>query len=142
MPECLHPLGDQVFGGDLTPLQTALETALPDVSTRVLAIFEWFGAGKGGTWSNFPSYEWMPGKLLLEYPTTGVVQALTSTTLTPALAEGAARHFGGWEFRGHRKEELNLVPTELKKQLLQHTLEHSDRENSGDAMSAFGDVLD
>ena len=84
----------------------------------------------------------MPGKLLLEYPTTGVVQALTSTTLTPALAEGAARHFGGWEFRGHRKEELNLVPTELKKQLLQHTLEHSDRENSGDARSAFGDVLD
>ena len=35
-----------------------------------------------------------------------------------------------------------LGPTELKKQLLIHALEHSDRENSGDAMSAFGDVLD
>ncbi len=81
-------------------------------------------------------------ELLLEYATTDVVQALMSTTVTPAVAEGAARHFGGWEFRGHRKEELNLVPTELKKQLLKHALEHSDRENSGDAMSAFGDVLD
>ena len=36
----------------------------------------------------------------------------------------------------------NLVPTDLKKQLLRHALEHSDRENSGDAMSAFGDVVD
>ena len=60
----------------------------------------------------------------------------------PAVAEGAARHFGGWEFRGHRKEELNLVPSELKKQLLKHALEHSDGENSGDARTAFGDALD
>ena len=52
---------------------------------------------------------------------------------------GAARYFGSWEFRGERKKELKLLPVELKKQLLKHVLEHSDRENANDARGAFGD---
>ena len=48
VPECLHSLGDRVFGGDLTPLQTALETALPDVSDTRARHSRMVWSGKGG----------------------------------------------------------------------------------------------
>jgi hypothetical protein len=161
MPACLHPYWDQMLasagnmatfipvpqGGEghqgqaeassgLTPLLGALETEYPDPERRVLALFEWYGSGKG-PWSGFPSYEGTAEALLLEFPTSQLVTTLVRQPLAPMHLEGAARYFAGYYFNTQKPDERDQIPQELKQRLLTHSLESSDEDKIGRAKRAF-----
>jgi len=138
MPRCLRQYWTQMqgFKVDLVPLRQALEKEYPDQTARALALFSWFGAGQG-PWSGFPMYESVPEQLLLESPTEIAISALSNRALTTQQLEGAARFFAGWEFRKHPQSELDNVPAELKKQLLEHTLTSPDQDKVQRAKKAF-----
>jgi|SRR6185295_15705735 len=51
--------------------------------------------------------------------------------------EGAARLFGGWEFGQRRPDDLDALPADLKKRLLDHSLKSSDADKLGRAKHAF-----
>ncbi|MCZ6916107.1 MAG: hypothetical protein O7I93_04960 [Gemmatimonadetes bacterium] len=140
MPQCLASFWPRMheFDLDLDPMHQALEAAHPDRTTRILAVFEWFGAGKG-PWSGYPSYESVPEQLLLGYATAELVVALTKTPPTAARLEGAARFFAGWEFRRKRKRELRQIPPALRQKLLEHALTSAGAGNRERAKAAFGD---
>ncbi len=140
MPDCLESLWEHMreFGVDIEPMHQALEEAHPDRTTRIVAIFEWFGSGMG-PWSGYPSYERVPEQLLLKYATAELVVALTRDLPSATLLEGAARFFAGWEFRRKRKRELAQIPPALKQKLLDHALTSPGAGNKERAKSAFGD---
>lgn len=162
MPACLHPYWDQMRAsagnmatfipvpqkgeghqgqaeastGGMTPLLQALETEYPDLETRVLELFKWYGSGKG-PWSGFPSYESAAETLLLEFPTSQLVTALTRHPLTPMHLEGAARYFAGYHFNTQKQNQARQIPQELKQRLLTHSLMSSDEDKIRRAKKAF-----
>jgi hypothetical protein len=139
MPPALKP---HIYGlqaqwdPDLAPAQQALKEAIPDQNERILALFSWFGSG-AGPWSGFPSYESIAEKLLMGYSTRQLLTAVEDRELTPAQMEGAARLFGGWEFSRERSSELRLLPADLKRQLLEHSLVNADEDKRARARQAF-----
>ena len=140
MPDCLESFWSRMhdFNVDIEPFHQALKAAHPDRTTRIIAIFEWFGSGKG-PWSGYPAYESVPEHLLLKYATAEMVVALTKDPPSSAQLEGAARFFAGWEFQRKRKRELAQIPPALKQRLLDHALTSPGAGNKERAKSAFGD---
>jgi hypothetical protein len=140
MPKPLKAAWSNALGAfgsvNLTPLRSALEHDMPDKSERVLALLEWFGAG-AGPWSGFPSYESAAENLLLDFPTTDIIVAIQSKTLSPAQTEGAARLFAGWSFRRQRPDGLKDVPDAFKNVLWDHTRNTQDKDKFSRASSAF-----
>lgn len=162
MPACLHPYWEQIQAsagnmvgfipvpqkgkaqqdqaeaptGGVSPLLRALETEYPDVGTRVLELFKWYGSGMG-PWSGFPAYESVVETLLLEFPTSQLVTALTRRPLTPVHLEGAARYFAGYYFNTRKPNEAQQIPQELKQRLLAHSLTSSDEDKVHRANTAF-----
>jgi hypothetical protein len=125
------------FGSvNIKPLRSALEQAMPDKSQRILALLEWFGAG-AGPWSGFPSYESAAENLLLDFPTTDIIGAIQSKTLSLSQTEGAARLFGGWTFRNQRPDGLKDIPDAFKNQLWEHVRNTQDGDKLSRATSAF-----
>jgi hypothetical protein len=121
MPDSLHPFWDQM-GHHLDralhrQLLEALRVAVPAPAEQALVLFGWFGSG-AGPWSGFPSYESVPEQLLLHYPTWLLIDVLTGSAPTDPQWRGAARYFGGWEFRQTKKGDGALLPVELKQRLL------------------------
>ncbi len=116
----------------------SLAAEFPDTNTRILVLLTWYGSG-AGPWSGYPSYESVPEDLLLKYPLGDLLAAIQSTNLTEPQTEGAARLFGSWEFRQQRKADLKLLPPELKKTLLDHSLKSVDEDKKGRAQTAFGE---
>lgn len=143
MPPALAPLWadavDQFGSADLAPLNAALVSAWPSEHTRILALLAWFGSG-AGPWSGFPAYEQVAEALLLQYPTAHLVAAMESTPLKPAQLEGAARLFGGWEFRQQRPMGLQDLPDAWKEALWNHVKDTPDNDKRGRAMRAFCEV--
>ena len=140
MPDCLASFWPRMheFDVDIEPMHQALEAAHPDRTTRIVAICEWFGSGKG-PWSGYPAYECVPEQLLLKYATAELVVALTKNPPSAAQLEGAARFFAGWEFQRKRKGELAQIPPAFKQRLLDHALTSPGAGNKERAKSAFGD---
>ncbi|MCX4242033.1 hypothetical protein [Paraliomyxa miuraensis] len=125
---------------DIEPFATALVRELAEPDERIRALLRWFGSGQG-PWSGFPSYETLPEQLLLESPTTAVVGALDERDLADdsALAEGAARFLGGWEFRSKRPDDIGLIDPRLARVLLDHVERRTDDEDRlKRARAAFG----
>lgn len=122
----LEPPDDDGRNNSLAPLLEALTGEYPDEEERILALFQWFGAGEG-KWSGFPSYESMAEILLLTFTTERLIMALTGKPLTPAHLEGAARYFSGYWFNSFRKDDAGQIPLELKQQLLTHCLASKDQ---------------
>lgn len=96
------PNGWAVFGGagaavDKPPpawfarAEVALTAEIPETTSRVLALFGWFG--QGGRWSGYSPYELLPQEFLSRVPTESLIAALLARPLTPAQLSGAARHF-------------------------------------------------
>jgi hypothetical protein len=121
MPDCFHSFWEQMER-DRDPelhrlLLDVLRAALPAQEEQALALFGWFGSG-AGPWSGFPSYEVVPEQLLLYYPTQFLVGVLMGSTPTETQWRGAARYFGGWDFRQAKKGDSGLLSSELKQRLL------------------------
>jgi len=144
MPNSLRPLWpdglqpDVLMRFDLTPLDAALNRQFPNKNARILSLLAWYGSG-GGPWSGFPVYETVPEQMLFEYSTPELVDAVISATLSEQETEGAARLFGGWEFRSKRPAEITLLPAELKRTLLAHALKSTDKDKVERARSAFSE---
>lgn len=128
----------EVGGVDIAPLRVALEREMPNRTSRILVLLEWFGSG-AGPWSGFPFYERAAEELLLGYPTTEIVAAIQSSRIGPAQTEGAARLFGGWLFRQHHPGGLKEVPDALKKLLWNHVKDTEDTDKLNRAARAFAD---
>lgn len=140
MPECLKRFADS---GDAiiayaNAMSIALGDAMPDSRDRALALFAWFGSGEG-PWSGYPAYESVTERILLLEPTAGLVAALDEA---PRLRDehlmGAARYFGGWDFRCSRPDELAALPASLKRRLLAHVVKRGDEDRIARARKAFG----
>ncbi len=159
MPPCLKPAAKEILGdgsgwntftpsgtskGKANPEKTsiyakywdALKAAYPHESDKVLALLNWFGSG-AGPWSGFPSYESFPEGMLSELDTKTILQAVKSRDLSETQLEGTARYFGGWTFRSQKKADMHLVPNDLKKKLLEHSLKSTDKDKLERARSAF-----
>ncbi len=133
MPSSLVPLWPSVskeipMGEHETdPFDSALSKQFPDKNARILILMAWFGNGMG-PWSGFPVYEDVPEQMLLKYSTLELVAAASSRTLNEDETEGAARLFAGWDFNQSRPQDNALLPAELKRHLLEHSLKSTDED--------------
>ncbi|MBI2238579.1 MAG: hypothetical protein HYU54_08660 [Actinobacteria bacterium] len=144
-PPCLAPLLPELASGMFNPEVPAEPIRRGDESLRgayateaeaILALLAWFGHG-AGPWNGFPSYEGAAESLLLLHPTERIVEALRSAELTPAHLEGAARLFASWWFAHMRPADIDLVPGELKRRLM----EHVEASGDGDKMERLRRAL-
>jgi hypothetical protein len=139
MPKAIVPVWSDSLGQfgrvDIAPLRAALEREVWNETSRILALLQWFGSG-AGPWSGYPSYETAAEKLLLEYPTARIVEAIQSSSVGPTQAEGAARLFGGGSFQ-QRPGGLKEVPDPLKKALWNHVKGTKDTDKLSRAARAF-----
>ena len=146
MPEGLRPIWpkvmDQMMSAGIPqppntkPFEEELAKEIPDESGRIRALMSWYGSGVG-SWSGFPVYEDVAEEMLLEYSTSQLLKALDGVTLSEQETEGAARLFGGWEFRSRRPDDNAMISGRLKKQLLDHSLKSSDSDKLERARAAF-----
>lgn len=143
MPAAVRPLWpaamaelNRDYRSEFPVLRAALERDIPDQPARIRTILAWFGSG-AGPWSGFPHYESVAERLLLGYPTAGLVAAVEGRELTPAETEGAARLFGGWDFSVSRPDDLKQLSPELRVRLLAHSLATTDEDKRGRARRAF-----
>lgn len=145
MPPCLAPLWPELessVGPFARPSDVprralvALRSAYPSEGEGLLALLEWFGKGNG-TWGSFPSYEAIPGELLLELPTPAILGALEGRRLTPEQREGAARLLGGWAFGKRRSADRALVSKELREELRAHVAASPIEDNRRRFAAAF-----
>jgi hypothetical protein len=142
MPTSLVPLWpdsfqpDALMNYDLGPLDAALNREYPDKDTRIRSLLAWYGSGTG-PWSGYPAYEEVAAKLLLEYSTSELLLAVQSSPMGEEQIEGAARLFAGWDFRHARPADNALLPVELKRLLLNHSLKSTDQDKLERARKAF-----
>jgi hypothetical protein len=140
MPKAVQLVWSDALGQfgevDLVPLRAAVEHEMPDRGERILALLEWFGSG-AGPWSGFPSYESAAANLLLDFPTTEIIKAAQSASLSSAQTEGVARLFAGWEFGRKRAKDLKELPEPLKKALWNHTKLSQDKDKIERAKRVF-----
>jgi hypothetical protein len=133
MPSSLVPLWPSVSKEidmaeyETDPFDSALSKEFPDKDARILVLMAWFGNGMG-PWSGFPAYENVPEQMLLKYSTLELVAAASSRTLNEDETEGAARLFAGWDFNQSRPQDNALLPAELKRHLLEHSLKSTDED--------------
>ena len=75
----------------------------------------------------------------LDFPTPELIAVASRSDLTEPELEGAARLFAGWDFGRRRPDDRKLLPADLKKKLLEHSLKTSDEDKIGRARHAFGE---
>lgn len=121
---------------DTKELDQELAKEFPDTNRRILALMLWFGSG-AGPWSGYPMYESVAEEMLLKYPTAELLVAIKDQTLTETELEGAARLFAGWDFNQRRPEDNRLLPADLKRSLLSHSLKSQDQDKLERAHHAF-----
>ncbi len=144
MPASLRPLWDKFLEStDVITLHSnhkvldmALAKEFPLPQQRIRALLSWYGSG-AGPWSGFPGYEEVAEEMLLDYSTSEILTAVQSTSLSQQELEGTARLFGGWTFNERRPVDNALLPADLKKTLLQHSLQSSDEDKVARARRAF-----
>jgi len=148
MPSSLKPFQDKMmdpFKGmdakDMAEMNDALAKQFPKQEERILALLGWFGSGMG-PWSGFPAYEAVAEDLLISYETKEILDAIEGKQLTQQQIEGTARLFGGWHFSRKHPDDSKLLPTELKRRLLEHSLKSQDGDKRTRAQKAFGEQSD
>lgn len=115
----------------------ALAAAYPNPVERARTLFEWLGHG-GSKWSGFNEYEEIPEHCLMPIPLESLVAALESKLTSTAQLAGAARFFAGYQFAGHRSQELQALPPALRARLLTEGLRVDDEDRHERARWAFG----
>jgi hypothetical protein len=140
MPPSVVPLWSQIDlnsrSVDLDPFRQVLADAYPNRYVRILVLLEWYGSG-AGPWSGFPLYEDHVLNLLLDFSTPELLTAIEGTVLTDRQMEGAARLFGEWTFNRKRPADRELIPEQLKSDLLEHALRSDDQDKRSRALAAF-----
>jgi hypothetical protein len=139
MPSSIVPLWpgvqhEDVHEYDIRPMEAAVAKEFPDKRARILRLMAWYGSGP---WSGFPVYEGVPEQMLLKYSTPELVDAVTGAELNEQEIEGAARLFGGWEFNKSRPKDNALLPANIKRVLLEHSLKSTDEDKLTRARRAF-----
>ncbi len=129
-----HP--DEMYRGDIRPLEAAVAKEFPDKRARILRLMAWYGSG-AGPWSGYPVYEVVPEQMLLKYSTQELVDAVAGAALNEQEIEGAARLFGSWDFNKTRPEDNASLPADLKRKLLEHSLKSTDKDKLERAKRAF-----
>ena len=134
-------LSTSKIGNDPDPgeMNRLLSKDFPEPAARIRVLLEWFGAGKG-PWSGFPDYETFPERMLFLYSTSDILAASQTNSLTEHQTEGLARFLAGWDFATTRRQDLQIIPTDLKNRLLEHSLQSDDEDKKSRAMKAFGPV--
>ncbi|MGA3135786.1 MAG: hypothetical protein ABSC88_07315 [Terracidiphilus sp.] len=127
---------DVLYKYDTRLLEEAISKEFPDTRARILRLMAWYGSG-AGPWSGFPVYEVVPEQMLLEYSTPELVEAVAGANLSEQEIEGAARLFGGWEFNKSRPKDNALLPADIKRVLLEHSLKSTDEDKLTRARRAF-----
>lgn len=117
---------------DLKPLNSALGKQYPDEHDRIRALMAWYGSG-AGPWSGFPDYEEIAEKLLRQYATTELIEAVEGKDLSDEELEGAARILGGWT----PVPDSTPIPSDLRQTLLEHCLKSTDPDKIERAKRAF-----
>ena len=131
MPVCLleyfPPMMRDLDTLDFMSIRLALLEEYPQPTAQALALFHWYGHGRGD-WAQAPTpaYETVPEQLLMELPLAALVGALQDNPLDPAHLEGAARFFSGDLFLGMRGGELPQIPPDLIAALLAHVSASGD----------------
>jgi hypothetical protein len=121
---------------EIQRLAAELAKEFPDPNQRIRVLFAWFGSGNGA-WTGYPEYEGIVEELLLEYKTPELLAALDAASLSEPEQEGAARLFAGFAFKTLRLTDNALLPAELKRLLLAHSLKGSDKDKKVRARLAF-----
>ena len=126
------------LNADIRPLTAALEKEIPEKPQRIRALLGLFGSG-AGPWSGYPGYEGAVEDMLMEYSTADLLAAITGpgASLTNEQIEGAARLFASWNFGQQRPQDRTLLPADLKRMLLEHSLKSRDGDKLGRAKRAF-----
>lgn len=141
LPEEIRPTWEKTMNegldANLGLLRSAFAKKYTNKNERILALLSWYGSGKG-PWSGFPAYEDTAEKLLLEYSTPDILAAINGITFSAQQMEGCARLFGGWSFYQSRPNDRDMLPSSLKKVLLDHSLKTSDEDKLSRAKNAFG----
>jgi hypothetical protein len=141
MPESLRPFWERMDHQRDPELHRvlleALCAAVPAAQAQALCLFEWFGSG-AGPWSGYPSYETVPNLLLLYYPTQLLIDTLRAGTPSERQWLGAARYFASWDFRKAKKEDRSLLPSDLKRWLIESARSTGLSDNIERAEIAFG----
>jgi len=147
-PPCVEPLVDELSALGMVPpdvdepavFARARALMLDTYTTEeevILELLAWFGHGEG-PWSGFPSYEAMAERLLLTFPTEGIVSAVEAAAPTPARLEGAARLFASWWFQKQRPGEASRIPSELADRLRTHLEGSPYEDNRGRLRASLG----
>lgn len=121
---------------NLDPFRKALAKEFPQTQSRICALLKLYGSGQG-PWSGFPAYEDVVEKLLLDYDTATLLDAIQSASLSPEETEGSARLLGGWSFNRERPNDNQKIPKELKHRLWNHTKNTTDKDKLARAQTAF-----
>lgn len=117
-------------------LKERLAAAYPDLEHRALLLLRWFATGSG-LCSSYPSYEDIPGRLLLELPSAEVISAVEGHIGEPQVLSGAVRYFAGFAFRPERSDDLRLIPAGLRRRLLVFAEQTADEDKLTRARKAF-----
>lgn len=145
MPTVLRPLWESwrnhvLRNGsspDLLASHRILEENVPNESTRIRALLGWYGSGQG-SWSDYPEYEDLAREHLLYFPTSTLLEAIEEMPLASNQIEGAARLFADEHFVRSAPQDLTLLPSELKRILLEHCVDSGSDEKRIAAIRAFG----
>lgn len=120
---------------DIDEIRQSLDAAYPGPDERIAATLRWYGAGTGRT-SGFPTYEDVPGQVLLRERTADVI-AVVEGTRDHAVLLGALRLWAGWNFRQRRDELTGLAP-ETRQGLINLARTTGDADRLSRAEGIFG----
>jgi hypothetical protein len=124
------------FPNDHHAQLNALARVYPSKTAQIRALLAWYGTDSG-KWTGYPTYEDIPMRILLTYSTADCLTAIRSAPMTDAEWEGAARFFASWDFKTQRPHDLEMIPRDLKKKLLDRSLQNADEDKAGRAREAF-----
>jgi hypothetical protein len=138
IPEALEPHWDTMreLRLEWPELNDVLTAAHPEPVGRARVLFRWLGHGRG-PWSGFPTYETVPEWCLLQVPLDALLEAAQAAPEDELLREGAARLFAGWSFATERRDDVEMIPADVRRMLLAHALASSDEDKRDRARAAF-----
>jgi hypothetical protein len=115
-------------------MHDSLVREFPNQNERILVLFRWHGSGPMA-WLESTASEDVVENLLLRYTTEELLHPISVEHIDHQTTEGVARFFSGWSYS---RDDLHLLPKELRRRLLNHSLAFEDDLLRTNAQNAFG----